>query len=58
MPDGNRAVVDVAMNDKLRAALRKGWGEPGPAPVQRGSVPPMTQEFRAAGPKRHLTWTT
>lgn len=38
----------AAMNDKMRAALHKVWGEPGPAPVQRGSVPLMTQEFRAA----------
>ncbi|MEV8311676.1 hypothetical protein AB0P36_31155 [Streptomyces flavidovirens] len=36
------------MNDKLRAALHEVWGEPAPAPVQRGSVPLMTQEFRAA----------
>ncbi|MFD4260705.1 hypothetical protein ACFWR9_24560 [Streptomyces sp. NPDC058534] len=48
VPDEHRAVVDAAMNDKLRAALHKVWGEPGPAPVQRGSVPLMTQEFRAA----------
>ncbi|OEJ21165.1 hypothetical protein AR457_34460 [Streptomyces agglomeratus] len=43
-----RAVVDEAMNDKLLAALHMVWGEPGAAPVQRGSVPLMTQEFRAA----------
>ncbi|MEV5386260.1 hypothetical protein [Streptomyces sp. NPDC052721] len=48
VPGEFRAVVDVAMNDTLRAALHKVWGEPGPAPVQRGSVPLMTQEFRAA----------
>ncbi|MGW7134022.1 hypothetical protein ACWGIA_37595 [Streptomyces bobili] len=48
VPDEYRAVVDAAMNDKLRAALHKVWGEPGPAPVQRGSVPLMMQEFRAA----------
>lgn len=48
VPDEHRAVVDAAMNDKLRAALHKVWGESGPAPVQRGSVPLMTQEFRAA----------
>jgi hypothetical protein len=50
VPDEFRAVVGEAMNDKLRAALHKVWGEPGPVPVpvQRGSVPLMTQEFRAA----------
>ncbi|MFF8610730.1 hypothetical protein ACF06X_33020 [Streptomyces sp. NPDC015346] len=50
VPEPYRAVVDEAMNDKLRAVLHKVWGEPGPAPVQRGSVPLMTQEFRAAVP--------
>ncbi len=48
VPNEYRAVVDEAMNDNVRAALHKVWGEPGPAPVQRGSVPLMTQEFRAA----------
>ncbi|MFB9523159.1 hypothetical protein [Streptomyces cremeus] len=35
------------MNERMRAALHKMWDEPGPAPVQRGSVPLMTQ-VRAA----------
>ncbi|MFF1344080.1 hypothetical protein ACFVYT_40775 [Streptomyces sp. NPDC058290] len=48
VPETYRAAVEKAMNDKLRAALHKVWGEPGPAPVQGGSVPLMTQEFRAA----------
>ncbi|MFF1498219.1 hypothetical protein [Streptomyces sp. NPDC058304] len=48
VPDTYLAAVEKAMNDKLRAALHKVWGEPGPAPVQGGSVPLMTQEFRAA----------
>jgi hypothetical protein len=48
VPDESRAEVDEAMHDKLRAALHKVWGEPGPAPVQRVSVPLMTQEFGAA----------
>ncbi len=48
VPDDYRAAVEKAMNDKLRAALHKVWGEPGPAPAQRGSVLLMTQEFRAA----------
>ncbi|MBG7696588.1 hypothetical protein HCJ76_00315 [Streptomyces sp. MC1] len=47
-PGEFRDVVDEAMNDKVRAALHKVWGEPGAAPVQRGSVPLMSQEFRAA----------
>ncbi|MGW7054544.1 hypothetical protein [Streptomyces sp. NPDC054888] len=38
VPAEYRAVVDEAMNDKVLAALHKVWGEPGPAPVQRGSV--------------------
>jgi hypothetical protein len=50
IPDAYRAVVDEAMNVKLRSALHKVWGQPGPGPVpvQRGSVALMTQEFRAA----------
>ncbi|MFZ3491755.1 hypothetical protein ACODT5_00685 [Streptomyces sp. 5.8] len=48
LPEEHRAVVEAVMDDKMRAALHKVWGEPGPAPVQRGSVPLMTQEFRAA----------
>ncbi|MFE4874519.1 hypothetical protein [Streptomyces sp. NPDC056682] len=48
VPEGHSAVINTAMNEKVRAALHKVWGEPGPAPVQRGSVALMTQEFRAA----------
>ncbi|MER8091340.1 hypothetical protein ACIO6T_34640 [Streptomyces sp. NPDC087532] len=35
------------MNDRMRAALHEIWGEPDPAPVQRGSVALMMQKFRA-----------
>ncbi|MEV6250628.1 hypothetical protein AB0M38_31275 [Streptomyces sp. NPDC051742] len=48
VPEEHQAVLNDAMNDRMRAALHKVWGEPGPAPVQRGSVALMTQEFRAA----------
>jgi hypothetical protein len=48
VPDEHKAAVDAAMDGRLRAVLRTVWGEPGPAPVQRGSVVLMTQEFRAA----------
>jgi hypothetical protein len=48
VPNEHQAVINDVMNDRMRAALRKVWGEPGPAPVQRGSVALMTQEFRAA----------
>ncbi|WP_037636989.1 hypothetical protein [Streptomyces exfoliatus] len=48
VPEEHQAAVNEAMNDRMRAALHKVWGEPGPAPVQRGSVALMTQEFRAA----------
>ncbi|MFI7240277.1 hypothetical protein [Streptomyces cyaneofuscatus] len=44
----HQAVLNDAMNDRMRAALHKVWGEQGLAPVQRGSVALMTQEFRAA----------
>jgi hypothetical protein len=37
-PEEHQAVLNDAMNDRMRAALHKVWGEPGPAPVQRGSV--------------------
>lgn len=36
----------LPLADAVRAA--QGLGEQGPAPVQRGSVALMTQEFRAA----------
>ncbi|MET9468020.1 hypothetical protein ABZY44_25115 [Streptomyces sp. NPDC006544] len=48
VPEEHRAAVEKAMNEKMRAALHKVWREPGPVPVQHGSVPLMTQEFRAA----------
>ncbi|MGP4090394.1 hypothetical protein [Streptomyces sp. KR55] len=48
VPEEYRPVVDAAMNERMSAALAKVWGEPGEAPVQRGSVALMTQEFRAA----------
>ncbi|QDN54309.1 hypothetical protein FNV67_00935 (plasmid) [Streptomyces sp. S1D4-20] len=48
VPEGYRAVVDAAMNERMSAALAKVWGEQGEAPVQRGTVALMTQEFRAA----------
>ncbi|MFG2632099.1 hypothetical protein [Streptomyces sp. NPDC048473] len=48
VPEEHQAVINDAMNDRMRTALHKVWGEPGPAPVQRGSVALMTQEFRAA----------
>ncbi|MEV7960463.1 hypothetical protein ACIOHC_43695 [Streptomyces sp. NPDC088252] len=47
-PEEHSVAINDAMNDRMRAALHKVWGEPGPAPVQRGSVALMTQEFRAA----------
>ncbi|WP_314223576.1 hypothetical protein [Streptomyces zaehneri] len=48
VPEEFRAVVDAAVEQRMSAALAKVWGEPGEAPVQRGSVTLMTQEFRAA----------
>ncbi|MEU2872827.1 hypothetical protein ABZ769_27070 [Streptomyces olivoreticuli] len=48
VPDQHRAAVGGAMNERMRAALHKVWGEPGPVSAQRGSVALMTQEFRAA----------
>ncbi|MFE6153684.1 hypothetical protein [Streptomyces sp. NPDC057889] len=47
VPEEHQGVLNDAMNDRMRAALHKVWGEQGPAPVQRGSVALMTQEFRA-----------
>lgn len=48
VPEEHQAVLNDAISERMRAALHKVWGEPGPAPVQRGSVALMTQEFRAA----------
>ncbi|MEU3500808.1 hypothetical protein ABZ726_08575 [Streptomyces hundungensis] len=48
VPEEHEDVISGAMNDRMEAVLHKVWGEPGPAPVQRGSVALMTQEFRAA----------
>ncbi|MFI9617094.1 hypothetical protein ACIHCM_36475 [Streptomyces sp. NPDC052023] len=48
IPEEYRKVVDAAMNERMSAAVAKMWSEPGEAPVERGSVALMTQEFRAA----------
>jgi len=48
VPEEFRAVVDAAMYERMSAAVARVSGEPGEAPVQRGSVVLMTQEFRAA----------
>ncbi|MFJ2746195.1 hypothetical protein ACIO3O_41780 [Streptomyces sp. NPDC087440] len=48
VPEEYREAVESAMNERMSAVLHKMWDEPGPAPVLRGSVPLMTQEFRAA----------
>ncbi|SHN34482.1 hypothetical protein [Streptomyces yunnanensis] len=48
VPEPYQAAVADAMNERMRAALHKVWGESGRASVQRGSVALMTQEFRAA----------
>ncbi|MGW7068835.1 hypothetical protein ACWGII_37955 [Streptomyces sp. NPDC054855] len=48
VPEEYRGVIHDAVNEHIEAALHKVWGEQGPAPVQRGSVALMTQEFRAA----------
>ncbi|MFF5188763.1 hypothetical protein ACFY30_34195 [Streptomyces sp. NPDC000345] len=48
VPEEYRPIVDAAMEKRMSAALARVWGEPGEAPVQRGSVALMTQEFRAA----------
>ncbi len=51
VPKEHPAVIGGAMNDRMRARLHKVWGEPGPAPAQRGSVALMTQEFRCPWPR-------
>ncbi|WP_405552073.1 hypothetical protein OHV08_00095 [Streptomyces canus] len=48
VPEAHRAVVDAAMYERMSAAVARVSAEPGEAPVQRGSVTLMTQEFRAA----------
>ncbi|MGA5194070.1 hypothetical protein [Streptomyces exfoliatus] len=48
MTEEHQAVISDAMNERMRAALHRVRREPGPAPVQRGSVALMTQEFGAA----------
>ncbi|MEH0572870.1 MULTISPECIES: hypothetical protein [Streptomyces] len=48
VPEAYRAVVDAAMYERMSAAVARVSAEPGGAPVQRGSVALMTQEFRAA----------
>ncbi|MFI5828715.1 hypothetical protein ACIA6C_15950 [Streptomyces sp. NPDC051578] len=48
VPEEHQGVINDAMNDRMEAALHTGWGEPGPAPIQRGSVALTTQKFRAA----------
>ncbi|MFD3849535.1 hypothetical protein [Streptomyces microflavus] len=37
VPKEHQAVVSHAMNDRMRAALHKMWGEQAPAPDRRGS---------------------
>ncbi|WP_307680609.1 hypothetical protein [Streptomyces sp. V4I2] len=48
VPEAYRAVVDAAMYERMSAAVAGVSAESGEAPVQRGSVALMTQEFRAA----------
>ncbi|MFB7189088.1 hypothetical protein ACFCZT_28080 [Streptomyces sp. NPDC056230] len=48
VPEEHDTVINDAMNDRMRAALHEAWGEPDPAPVQRGSVALMMQKFRRA----------
>ncbi|MFF2013927.1 hypothetical protein ACFVWY_33355 [Streptomyces sp. NPDC058195] len=48
VPEKHQAIHNDAMNDRMRTALHKVWGEQGPAPAQHGPVALMTQEFRAA----------
>lgn len=48
VPQEFEAKVQDDMEERMSAALHKVWDEPGPAPVQRGTVALMTQEFRAA----------
>jgi hypothetical protein len=48
VPDAYRAVVDAAMHERMSAAVAGVSAKPDEAPVQRGSVALMTQEFRAA----------
>lgn len=48
VPEEFRAVVEAAMYERKSAAVARVSAEPDEAPVQRGSVALMTQEFRAA----------
>ncbi|WP_405521539.1 hypothetical protein [Streptomyces canus] len=49
VPGEHRTVVDAAMYERMSAAVaRVSSSEPREAPIQRGSVALMTQEFRAA----------
>ncbi|MFZ3562910.1 MULTISPECIES: hypothetical protein [unclassified Streptomyces] len=48
VPEQHAQAVNDDMNDRMRAALHKVWGEEGKPPVQRRTVALMTQEFRAA----------
>jgi hypothetical protein len=42
-----QAVAAAALYEHVRTAVARGSGEPGEAPVQRGSVTLMAQELRA-----------
>ncbi|MFF0451307.1 hypothetical protein ACFYT4_33890 [Streptomyces sp. NPDC004609] len=53
VPEEHQAIIDDAMNDRMSAALHKVWGDPGPVPVQRGSVALMVP--RRCRPGRRLT---
>ncbi|WP_406132294.1 hypothetical protein [Streptomyces sp. NBC_00989] len=48
VPEPYRAVVEAAMYERMSAAVARVPSELDEAPVQRGSVALMTQEFRAA----------
>lgn len=39
VPEGYRAVVDAAMNERMSAALAKVWGEQGEAPSSEARSP-------------------
>ncbi|MEU2625181.1 hypothetical protein ABZ642_45020 [Streptomyces sp. NPDC007157] len=48
VPEVYRTAVDAAMCEQMSAAVARVSAESGEAPVLRGSVALMTQEFRAA----------
>ncbi|MFD7169265.1 hypothetical protein [Streptomyces violascens] len=48
VPEQYAKAVNDDMDDRIRAALHRVWGEEGTPPVQRRTVTLMTQEFRAA----------